>query len=267
MRSSPNDTLRVLVVDDDPNMVATLRDILEAGDFLVDVAYSGSEAIEKAADRAPDCVLMDLRMPGLDGVETFRRLKKSSPECCVIFMTAYAASELVAEAKEEGAVEVMPKPLDLKKVLGLLEAGAGRPSILVVGDPHGSKDALGKYLVEDDLHIRYARNVDEAVLQLAHGSWCAVIVDMEYGGRIGVDGLRVIRDLDPQASMILVSGVKGRDDEAQKQLKTIATSYFTRAFTVDDLAARVRQVSIRRHMQRALDLTQLAIREVGGEAG
>lgn len=112
----------VLVVDDDPGIVTTLRDILHAWGYEVDVARSGYEAVEHVRRSRPDCILMDIRMPGMDGVEAFRRIKRIAPDSPVIFVTAYADSDLVDDAFREGAVEVIPKPLDLKGLLRLLES-------------------------------------------------------------------------------------------------------------------------------------------------
>ncbi len=127
------DLIRVLVVDDDEGMVATLRDILAAAGYEVDVAYSGSEAIERVRRHPPDCILMDVRMPGIDGVEAFREIKRLSSASFVIFMTAYAASHLVEEAWREGAVEVVAKPLDPEHVLSLIDAVAHGNPVLFIG--------------------------------------------------------------------------------------------------------------------------------------
>ena len=111
--------MRLLVVDDDTGMAGSLRDVLGASGYEVDAVFSGSEAIERVKQLPPDGVLMDIRMPGLNGVEAFREIKRASPESFVIFMTAYAASVLVEDARREGAV--VAKPLDLERVLHLIE--------------------------------------------------------------------------------------------------------------------------------------------------
>ena len=114
--------IRILVVDDDQSMVSTLRDILMATGHDVEVAYSGTEAIERVGEVLPDCILMDIRMPGPNGVEAFQEIKRISPHSFVIFMTAYSDSALVEKAHTEGAVEVLPKPLDLERLLRLIQS-------------------------------------------------------------------------------------------------------------------------------------------------
>lgn len=127
------DAVRLLVVDDDRGMVETLRDILGASGYEVDVALSGEKALELVRQRAPDGILMDIRMPGFNGVEALRKLKRLAPDSFVILMTAYAASRLVEEARAEGAVEVLAKPLDLARTLSLIQEAAARHGLLPPG--------------------------------------------------------------------------------------------------------------------------------------
>ena len=255
--------IRVLVVDDDPSMVETLRDILEASGFWVDAAYSGPEAIKRVQQAPPACVLMDIRMPGLNGVSTFREIKRKAPNCNVIFMTAYAASELVDQAHQEGAVEVLPKPLDLERMIHLISETTTTVPILVVGDEQTSQRALGDCFNGEEFEVRFAHNVDEAILLFGQEPWRAVIVDMEYGARIGEDGLRVIRDLDPQASMILLSGMAGLDTDSQKSLESIATTYFSRSASVEDVVEKVRKILAHRRVEPKQDPPRLTPKVYG----
>ena len=121
-----DEALSVLIVDDDQGMVATLRDILEISGCDVEAAFDGSEAIEMARHQRPDCVLMDIRMPVMNGVEAFRGIKRASPHSKVVFMTAYSESHLADDARAMGAVEVLPKPLDLERLLELIREIAKR---------------------------------------------------------------------------------------------------------------------------------------------
>ncbi len=120
----PQERIRLLVVDDDEGMVATLRDILGASGYGVDVAFSGREAVEQVKTRRPDGILMDIRMPEMNGVEAFRKTKKLAPKSFVIFMTAFSESALVEDARREGALNVVPKPLDVPNLLQLIQRAA-----------------------------------------------------------------------------------------------------------------------------------------------
>jgi two-component system NtrC family response regulator/two-component system nitrogen regulation response regulator GlnG len=111
-------THRVLVVDDEPDMARGLRRILRAKGYEVDVAYSGEQAVERVRQCAPEGILMDLKMSGIDGLEAYRRIRSICPTVFVIFMTAH--SSMVEEARTEGAVDVLTKPLDPEATCDLI---------------------------------------------------------------------------------------------------------------------------------------------------
>lgn len=115
----------VLVVDDDRGTVETLKDILEAKTYRVASAYSGDAAVEMVRRDGFGAILMDIIMPGISGVEALKALKPVFPPRKVILMTAYSRHALVEEAKREGVLAVLSKPLDLEAVLPLLEQAVG----------------------------------------------------------------------------------------------------------------------------------------------
>ncbi|MEN9020477.1 MAG: response regulator [Verrucomicrobiales bacterium] len=115
--------LNLLVVDDEPDMVSSLQRILKARGFAVEIANSGEEAVTWARDHEPDGILIDIKMPGMNGVETVRKIRAHRPDVFVVFMTG--CSELVqeaeAEAEAEGSVAVLSKPVDPGQVCALFE--------------------------------------------------------------------------------------------------------------------------------------------------
>ena len=116
----------VLVVDDDAGMVETLADILEARHYRVGTAESGASAVAMVRDDRYDVVLMDIQMPGLNGVEALKAMRALAPDVSVIMMTAFTRHELVEEARRQTALAVLAKPLDIDRVLRLIEAAIRR---------------------------------------------------------------------------------------------------------------------------------------------
>lgn len=201
-----DETVRVLVVDDDEGMVGTLRDILDACGYEVDVAFSGSEAMKLVRQRQPDSILMDIRMPGLNGVEAFRELKRLSPGSFVIFMTAYAASHLVEEARTEGAIEVLSKPLDLARALTLIEETAAKTPVLVVDDDPAYRRSLGDLLAAHGFDVCLAPNIERAQEIFEREPRRVVLLDMKLEGRNGLELMRRVRKVNPRAIVILMTG-------------------------------------------------------------
>jgi CheY-like chemotaxis protein len=112
-----NDKLCILVVDDNHDMALSLVDIFRLKGYAAEAAYSGYEALEKMAQYNLDCVLSDIKMPGINGIELCRVIKAAQPDLPVVLMTASSSHGLVREGLREGAAAVLPKPLDIDLLL------------------------------------------------------------------------------------------------------------------------------------------------------
>jgi DNA-binding NtrC family response regulator len=115
----PSARKSILIVDDDAGMADTLTDILQANQYEVATAHSGDAAVSMVRRRAYDLVLMDIQMPGLNGVEALTTMKAEGLAKRVIMMTAHTQGKLVKEAEEQSGFPVLPKPLDVERVLSL----------------------------------------------------------------------------------------------------------------------------------------------------
>ncbi len=129
-----SEQVKVLVVDDDRLMVKTICDILRVKGFEPVPAYSGEEAVERLRADDPDCVLMDLKMPGIDGIAALQAIKKTAPELPVLLMSAYATDEQAEEARRHGAYAVLAKPIEVEAVLSFLSLFRKEESVLAVED-------------------------------------------------------------------------------------------------------------------------------------
>jgi len=104
---------KILLVDDDPNIRKLAKMSLErVGHWQVTLAASGVEAIDAVVCDQPDLVVLDVMMPGIDGVTTLTKLKARNPNLPVILMTAKVQTEEIAEYLNLGAVGVIMKPFD-----------------------------------------------------------------------------------------------------------------------------------------------------------
>ena len=108
--------LNILIVDDEPDMVSTLRDLLQNEGNVTDIAYNGDEAIHKIKEKSFDLILTDLSMPGMDGVQLVSEAKKIQPESEVMIITGYGTIPSAVEAMRQGAMNYLIKP-DRKSVV------------------------------------------------------------------------------------------------------------------------------------------------------
>lgn len=103
---------KVLVVDDEVYVCKALRKFFEGKGYRVFEAYCGKEAIETYRRERADVVMLDIRMPGMDGIETLRRLREVDPQVGVIMITAIHEEDIAIKAMEEGAFDYITKPVD-----------------------------------------------------------------------------------------------------------------------------------------------------------
>jgi two-component system, OmpR family, response regulator CpxR len=109
--------IKVLLVDDEKEFIDTLAERLEVRDFLVTRAYNGDEALEGIAHAEVDVVILDVLMPGKDGIETLLEIKKAKPLVEVIMLTGNATVETAIEGLKRGAYDYLRKPTDTKELI------------------------------------------------------------------------------------------------------------------------------------------------------
>ncbi len=112
--------MRILIVDDEPGMIETLSDILELEGVEVFKIESGLDAVEFIRGNTIDLILMDFKMPGMNGVEAYKKIKKNNNKVKVIFITAYYQEQLIQKALEEGAFGICHKPLHIPQLLDMI---------------------------------------------------------------------------------------------------------------------------------------------------
>jgi CheY-like chemotaxis protein len=117
-----SETINILVVDDNPAMADTLADVLKVKGFTVHAAGGGAEALKILREQPVDILLTDVKMPNMNGLELYRETRKAYPKLITIFMTAYAADDLIQKGMAEGIKTVLDKPLDIDFLLVLLSA-------------------------------------------------------------------------------------------------------------------------------------------------
>ncbi len=117
---------RVLIVDDEVEFARLLSERLEARGLTVDTVFSGEEALEIAEKKTFDAILLDLAMPGMNGIETLERLRAINPDLQIILFTGNATVNVTLEAMKLGAVDLLEKPANIATVLSKIDAAGAR---------------------------------------------------------------------------------------------------------------------------------------------
>ncbi len=120
---------RLLVVEDDVALARLLGTWLAGREFAVDIAHNGEEALALVADQAPDLVLLDLNLPGMDGIALLHRLRETMPAQRVMVLTGRARAEDMVGALNDGADDFVVKPFSLVELLARIHALLRRSSM------------------------------------------------------------------------------------------------------------------------------------------
>jgi DNA-binding response OmpR family regulator len=123
--------MRVLIVDDDRDHAESIADVLAWRGCEVELAFSGEEAVDKFRNASFEFVLMDIKLPGIDGIEVFFECKKIRAQPNILLMTGYSLDHLARRALEGGALGVLQKPFAMQEIFDVVQRIAGQtPSAL-----------------------------------------------------------------------------------------------------------------------------------------
>ncbi len=157
----------ILIVDDEKNIRLTLSQALEAPEVEADTAANGEEALAKLKAKEFDLILLDLKMPGMDGMEVLRRVREFRPDIRVIILTAYGTIESAVEAMKLGAVDFIQKPFSPDEIRGLVSRVIDREKLdEKKAVDYGSSVELAKRCIGDRHfdaaieHVRRAISLD-----------------------------------------------------------------------------------------------------------
>ncbi len=139
---------KILIVDDEERVLQSITGVLEDEGFRIATARSGGEAVEVFQREAPDVTLLDIWMPGMDGIEVLRRLKAISPDCQVIMISGHATISTAMAAVKLGAFDFIEKPLSLDVLLMTIRRATDHQTELVTVEEAeevatGKKDLVG----------------------------------------------------------------------------------------------------------------------------
>ena len=238
------DKLKVLVVDDDRRMVKTICDILRVKGYEPMDAFSGEEAVERVKIDCPDCVLMDLKMPGIDGVEALHLIKTTFPNLPVVLMSAFATPEQEEEAKRQGAYTVLTKPIDLQLLLSFLSLLRKEESILVVDDDPDFCWTIKDILQGMGYRVQTEMDAANVLGHMEREYKLAVILDLKLGNADGLDVLKEIRAKYPSKPVVLVTGYGEAMAASLSQGEKIgAYASLYKPFQIEKLIAIIEEVS------------------------
>jgi DNA-binding NtrC family response regulator len=281
----------ILVVDDDQSIATAFRAFLEEDRHRVRIAGSAAEGLRQIVERAPDLVIMDVRMPGVDGLQALQQIRSRFPDLYVVIMTAYGTSQTSIEAIRSGAFDYVTKPLDLdelrmvidkalaaQRISPLAEASAqastaetlvnlvgqtpvmldlykviGRLTTNDVPALISGERGTGKQLVAETIHDNSARR-DEPFVAL----YCATLTEPAIAEIFDGDaGTILLVDVETMPAMVQARLARALGGQGRAAATTPRLRARVLASTVTDLSDATRQGVFDRDLFDALSVIRI----------
>jgi two-component system response regulator HydG len=239
-----SERLRVLVVDDNEEFCQNLKDVLELKDYEVATAYDGLKGLEMVKQNGFGLVIMDVKMPVMDGVETFRKLKEIAPDTPVIMVTAYAVDDLMREALRDGAFGSLKKPLDFDRLFELIERAIPDGSLLlVVDDDENLCSNLENVLSDKGYRVAVAYDGNMAIRETWENNFDIALIDMKLPPLSGLETYLSIRDIRPDTAVIIITGYSQEmRDPIEQAIEKNAYTCLEKPINIDELVSLLERI-------------------------
>ena len=201
------DKINILLVDDELGLRLTLKQIFEMRGYDVTAAANGQQAIEEAKKKKFHLLLSDIKMPGMNGVETFIKIKEIDPHITAIMMTGYAMQEEIKIALQEGAYTVLNKPLDLEGVFETIEESLNdRVLVMLVDSLAEGQQPLDKKFEEKGFRVIRVSNEQQCLAEIKSRKFQVIIFDVDLNGKHGFEIMKDIRQVRPDVGIVILTG-------------------------------------------------------------
>jgi len=202
-----NESRSILLVDDDVDICANMVDILGELGYAVDVANEGVTALELVRRRPYDVALLDLKMPGMDGVTLCREIQRVRSGIVSLVVTAYIGGDTAQQAVAAGARQILSKPVNFPKLLALIDEAIGQPLVLIVDDDRDLCANLRDLLRGSGFRVCIAHDECEAIERLQE-STRVVLLDLRLPSGDGSAVYQRIRQMNPSTRVIVITGYR-----------------------------------------------------------
>lgn len=229
----------VLIVDDNENQCQTLSLILKHKGYTTSTAANGLEAIQMVTQRPFDMIFMDIKMPIMDGVETYKKIKSIRSDAVVVMMTAFAVEDLVQQALDAGAFGIVYKPLDIEKVIALVQSSKRNQNgtlVLVIDDDIGTSFTLKNILEKKGYGVGTASSGEEAVSMACTDCYDIIFIDLKLPVLNGLETYLEIKKINPQVAAIMMTAYRQEmADLVEEALRENAYACFFKPLDIEAL--------------------------------
>jgi len=220
--------------------------VLKRKGYEVSTANDGFEAIDTVKEKFFDIIFMDIKMPVLNGVETYKKIKKINEKVVIIMMTAYAVEDLIQDALKEGAYGVIYKPLDFEKILSLIEESKNSKQgglILIVDDDPGICTTLKNIFVKKGYEVGISSTGEDAIAKVQEKSFDLIFIDMKLPSLNGLETYLELRKINPELTAIIMTAYhQEMDDLVQEAINNSAYTCLNKPLNIEDMLVLINEI-------------------------
>ncbi len=266
---SPGESeIRLLMVDDEVEFLQAMTPGLTRRGFAVTTVEDGHRALGLLASEAFDVVLLDVKMPGLDGVEVFRAVKERYPGVPVVLLTGHGNLQQAFETSREGVQDYLTKPCEVETLATVLREAVARAAArekAAAESGHPNTEAIELLLVDDDqefvqsvapalrrrgMNLVAAGDAAEALQIVRQRRAQVAVVDVVMPGMDGLTLLERMREADPLLEVVILTGNPSLSD-VRRGLMDGAFDYLIKPCRMEELAKVIRAARERRRAREA----------------
>ena len=228
-------TASILVVDDDTDIATNVTDILKDSGYHVDTAHNGPDAIGLARARAYDMVILDYKMPGMDGAEVYRQIRQIQPVTVAVMVTAFAGDGGVQDAVDAGTWRVLRKPMNVGELLRLIEIALQQKTVLLVDDDEEFCASIWDTLRERGFRVGLVHDVESAERELDSRAYDVVLVDLRLGEASAEELLTSLHASPNPPRVFVVTGLDHNDHLVQQLSDRGVDNIYFKPLAIDEM--------------------------------
>lgn len=235
--------LSILIVDDNEKFSENIKDILELKGFNVYTVNSGIEAIELVKQKDYNLVLMDIKMPVMNGIQAFKEIKKIKPELPVIMITAFEVEELIKDALRNGAFGCLRKPIDFDRLIEIINHAVPNGSmILVVDDDKDLCKNISDILTHKGYKVKTSYDGESALRIIREINVDILLLDIKLPPLNGLETYLSIKDIRPNITVIVISGYMNELPELTANLRKNVYTCINKPLSMDKLLSIIKEI-------------------------
>ncbi|MBF0100221.1 MAG: response regulator [Desulfobacterales bacterium] len=264
------DKRAVLIVDDDSTIRELLEKVVKRFFFETYIANNGQNALDVIGEKPIDIVLVDIKLPDIDGISLIEEIKTLNPNCEVIVITGFGSVDIATQSLRKGAIDYIEKPINLDELSTALgravekliekEQLIYRNTLLVIDDDNQVVYRMKRFLVDSGYDVYTATSGEQGLQIVESHKVDVVLTDIKMKGMDGIEVLRKVKQFYDDVEVIMMTGFK--DEETSiNALRAGAIDYINKPVNLDELLFAIKKAidRINLHRMRAYRFREMKI--------